>query len=167
MAIPEGVLNAGQNQINFRTTSSGDDYSTNAIGFAVNAETPEFEIKKEIVEPKETYKVGETITYRVSLKNTKADSEAINSVSKDALDGRLNYLPGSLKIISGPNSGEKTDASGDDQAEYDETNKQIIVRVGNGATATQGGSYKADTAETIYEFKARINERAKSTKLLI
>lgn len=60
------------------------------------------------MEPKETYKVGETITYRVSLKNTKADSEAINSVSKDALDGRLNYLPGSLKIIiSGPNSGEK------------------------------------------------------------
>ncbi|EGO7765807.1 DUF11 domain-containing protein [Enterococcus faecalis] len=166
MAIPEGVLNAGQNQINFRTTSSGDDYSTNAIGFAVNAETPEFEIKKEIVEPKETYKVGETITYRVSLKNTKADSEAINSVSKDALDGRLNYLPGSLKIISGPNSGEKTDASGDDQAEYDETNKQIIVRVGNGATATQGGSYKADTAETIYEFKARINERAKANELV-
>ncbi|WP_172864175.1 hypothetical protein, partial [Enterococcus faecalis] len=41
-----------------------------------------------------------------------------------------------LKIISGPNSGEKTDASGDDQAEYDETNKQIIVRVGNDATAT-------------------------------
>ncbi len=40
--------------------------------FAVNAETPEFEIKKEIVEPKETYKVGETITYRVSLKNTKS-----------------------------------------------------------------------------------------------
>ncbi|WP_142969048.1 isopeptide-forming domain-containing fimbrial protein [Enterococcus faecalis] len=166
MAIPEGVLNAGQNQINFRTTSSGDDYSTNAIGFAVNAETPEFEIKKEIVEPKETYKVGETITYRVSLKNTKADSEAINSVSKDALDGRLNYLPGSLKIISGPNSGEKTDASGDDQAEYDETNKQIIVRVGNGATATQGGSYKADTAETIYEFKAQINERAKANELV-
>ena len=166
MAIPEGVLNAGQNQINFRTTSSGDDYSTNAIGFAVNAETPEFEIKKEIVEPKETYKVGETITYRVSLKNTKADSEAINSVSKDALDGRLNYLPGSLKVISGPNSGEKTDASGDDQAEYDETNKQIIVRVGNGATATQGGSYKADTAETIYEFKAQINERAKANELV-
>ncbi|MCO5525363.1 isopeptide-forming domain-containing fimbrial protein [Enterococcus faecalis] len=166
MAIPEGVLNVGQNQINFRTTSSGDDYSTNAIGFAVNAETPEFEIKKEIVEPKETYKVGETITYRVSLKNTKADSEAINSVSKDALDGRLNYLPGSLKIISGPNSGEKTDASGDDQAEYDETNKKIIVRVGNGATATQGGSYKADTAETIYEFKARINERAKANELV-
>ncbi|MDN3094132.1 isopeptide-forming domain-containing fimbrial protein [Enterococcus faecalis] len=166
MAIPEGVLNAGQNQINFRTTSSGDDYSTNAIGFAVNAETPEFEIKKEIVEPKETYKVGETITYRVSLKNTKADSEAINSVSKDALDGRLNYLPGSLKIISGPNSGEKTDALGDDQAEYDETNKQIIVRVGNDATATQGGSYKADTAETIYEFKAQINERAKANELV-
>ena len=166
MAIPEGVLNAGQNQINFRTTSSGDDYSTNAIGFAVNAETPEFEIKKEIVEPKETYKVGETITYRVSLKNTKTDSEAINSVSKDALDGRLNYLPGSLKIISGPNSGEKTDALGDDQAEYDETNKQIIVRVGNDATATQGGSYKADTAETIYEFKAQINERAKANELV-
>ncbi len=166
MAIPEGVLNAGQNQINFRTTSSGDDYSTNAIGFAVNAETPEFEIKKEIVEPKETYKVGETITYRVSLKNTKADSEAIKSVSKDALDARLNYLPGSLKIISGPNSGEKTDASGDDQAEYDATNKQIIVRVGNGATATQGGSYKADTAETIYEFKAQINERAKANELV-
>ncbi len=69
----------------------------------------------------------------------------------------VNYLPGSLKIISGPNC-EKTDASGDDQAEYDETNKQIIVRVGNGETATQGGSYKADTAETIYEFKAQISD---------
>ncbi|MGC3772125.1 DUF11 domain-containing protein, partial [Enterococcus faecalis] len=44
--------------------------------------------------------------------------------------------------------------------------KQIIVRVGNGATATQGGSYKADTAETIYEFKAQINERAKVNELV-
>lgn len=86
----------------------------NVIGFVVNVEMFEFEIKKEIVELKEIYKVGEIIMYCVLLKNIKVDFEVINLVLKDVLDGCLNYLLGFLKIISGLNFGEKMDVLGDD-----------------------------------------------------
>ena len=107
LSLPEGLIQNGQNQISFRTTSIGDDFSTNAVGFSVNAEIPELEINKEIVNPKETYKIGETVTYRVHVKNTKENSEAVNTLSKDVLDSRLDYVPGSLSVVSGPNAGKK------------------------------------------------------------
>ncbi|MEI5991707.1 hypothetical protein A5881_003244 [Enterococcus termitis] len=166
LSLPEGIITNGQQQISFRTTSSGDDYSTNAIGFSINAETPELEISKEIMNPKETYKVGDTVTYRVHLKNTKANSEAVNTVSKDVLDSRLDYVPGSLSIVSGPNAGAKTDAVGDDQGEYTTANRTMTFRVGEGANGTQGGSYKGTTAETVYQFQAKINNTAVADQLI-
>ncbi|MGG5310490.1 isopeptide-forming domain-containing fimbrial protein [Enterococcus sp. DIV1304_2] len=166
LSIPEGLIKNGQNQISFRTTSVGDDFSTNAVGFSVNAEIPELEINKEIVNPKETYKIGETVTYRVHVKNTKENSEAVNTLSKDVLDSRLDYVPGSLSVVSGPNAGKKTDASGDDQAEYTAANRTMTVRVGEGANATTGGSYKGTTAETVYEFQAKINGTAIAEQLI-
>ncbi|WP_249921809.1 hypothetical protein A5821_000088 [Enterococcus sp. 7F3_DIV0205] len=166
LSLPEGIITNGQQQISFRTTSSGDDYSTNAIGFSINAETPELEISKEIMNPKETYKVGDTVTYRVHLKNTKANSEAVNTVSKDVLDSRLDYVPGSLSIVSGPNAGVKTDAVGDDQGEYTAANRTMTFRVGEGANGTQGGSYKGTTAETVYQFQAKINNTAVADQLI-
>ncbi|PTO35324.1 isopeptide-forming domain-containing fimbrial protein [Enterococcus mundtii] len=166
LSLPEGLIRNGQNQISFRTTSVGDDYSTNAVGFSVNAEILELEINKEIVNPKETYKIGETVTYRVHVKNTKENSEAVNTLSKDVLDSHLDYVPGSLSVVSGPNAGKKTDASGDDQAEYTAANRTMTVRVGEGANATTGGSYKGTTAETVYEFQAKINGTAIAEQLI-
>ncbi|WP_229078366.1 isopeptide-forming domain-containing fimbrial protein, partial [Enterococcus mundtii] len=166
LSLPEGLISNGQNQISFRTTSIGDDFSTNAVGFSVNAEIPELEINKEIVNPKETYKIGETVTYRVHVKNTKENSEAVNTLSKDVLDSRLDYVPGSLSVVSGPNAGKKTDASGDDQAEYTAANRTMTVRVGEGANATTGGSYKGTTTETVYEFQAKINSTAVAEQLI-
>ncbi|MZZ58514.1 isopeptide-forming domain-containing fimbrial protein [Enterococcus mundtii] len=166
LSLPEGLISNGQNQISFRTTSIGDDFSTNAVGFSVNAEIPELEINKEIVNPKETYKIGETVTYRVHVKNTKENSEAVNTLSKDVLDSRLDYVPGSLSVVSGPNAGQKTDASGDDQAEYTAANRTMTVRVGEGANATTGGSYKGTTTETVYEFQAKINGTAVAEQLI-
>ncbi|OJG66205.1 fimbrial isopeptide formation D2 domain-containing protein [Enterococcus moraviensis] len=166
LTLPEGIITNSQKQINFKTTSSGDDYSTNAIGFSINAETPELEVTKEIINPKETYKIGDTVTYRVHLKNTKENTEAVNSLSKDQLDSRLDYVPGSLSIVSGPNAGNKTDATGDDQGEYTAADRAITFRVGEGANATQGGSYKGTTAETVYEFQAKINDTAKGEELI-
>ncbi|WP_206855925.1 isopeptide-forming domain-containing fimbrial protein [Candidatus Enterococcus mangumiae] len=166
LSLPEGLIKNGQNQISFRTTSVGDDFSTNAVGFSVNAEIPELEVKKEIMNPKETYKIGDTVTYRVHVKNTKENSEAVNTLSKDVLDSRLDYVPGSLSVVSGPNAGKKTDASGDDQAEYTSANRTMTVRVGEGANATNGGSYKGTTAETVYEFQAKINNTAVAEQLI-
>ncbi|WP_167554727.1 isopeptide-forming domain-containing fimbrial protein [Carnobacterium divergens] len=158
--LPEGLLTNGQSNISFKTTSSGDDFSTNAIGFSVNAEVPDLQISKEIVNPKTTYAIGDEVVYRVKIKNITENTESIKTISEDILDSRLDYTPNSLSIISGPNMGNKTDQSGDDQAEYDSDSKKIVVRVGENANAINGGSYKDTTDETVYEFKAKINSTA-------
>jgi MYXO-CTERM domain-containing protein len=51
----------------------------------------------------------------------------------------VTYVTGSLEIVSGANVGKKTDAAGDDQAEYDAATRTVTARVGMGATATLGG----------------------------
>ncbi|MGX7418610.1 isopeptide-forming domain-containing fimbrial protein [Carnobacterium gallinarum] len=160
MHLPEGLIQNGQQQIALRTTSSGDDFSTNAIGFSVNAEIPELEITKEVMNPKSIYRIGDEVTYQIKTKNTRLNSESKATIAEDILDSRLDFVPNSLAITSGPNTGTKTDQAGDDQGEYDPTTRKLTLRVGVNADAVTGGSYLGSTEETVYEFKAKINETA-------
>jgi len=57
----------------------------------------------------------------------------------DPLPPETTYVPNSLQIVSGANNGTKTDATGDDQAEYDSANSRVIFRLGTGATSSAGG----------------------------
>src|SRR5262249_24987084 len=41
--------------------------------------------------------------------------------------------------LTGPNPGTKSDASGDDQAEFDSASNKVVFRLGQGATAARGG----------------------------
>lgn len=55
------------------------------------------------------------------------------------------YVPGSLRVVDGPNPGVKTDRAGDDQGAYDAASDTVVFRLGTGASASQGGSL-ANTA---------------------
>ncbi|MFF3557984.1 isopeptide-forming domain-containing fimbrial protein [Streptomyces tsukubensis] len=83
--------------------------------------------------------VGDTLTYRITAKN-EGGGDAENLVLTDTVPAGTTYLPGSLRVVTGPNTGVKTDAQGDDQGFYDAGGNRVVFRLGNGASAAQGGS---------------------------
>ena len=64
----------------------------------------------------------------------------------------------------GANPGTKTDAAGDDQAEYVAASRQVRYRVGTGATAATGGIL-AKTGTTRVRFQVTVDSAAAGTTL--
>ncbi|ASI77307.1 cell wall anchor protein [Bacillus cereus] len=157
--LPEGYIQPGQKEIKLRAYTSGDDYVLNTLAFAVNATAPELDIEKSVVNVKEKYESGEEVTYRLKVKNIEPNSSAVDTKIEDVLDRRLKFIPGSVKIISGPNAGDQTDQALDDQVDYDEKTRKLTIRIGEGANASKGGVYTDKTPETIVEFKAKLRGR--------
>ncbi|MFJ1649611.1 hypothetical protein [Streptomyces sp. NPDC088258] len=83
--------------------------------------------------------VGDVITYRITARN-EGGGGADGLTLTDTVPEGTAYLPGSLRVVDGPNAGPKTDRSGDDQASYDPTANAVLFRLGNGASAVQGGT---------------------------
>ena len=107
---------------------------------------------------KEKYESGEEIVYRLKVKNIEPNSSAIDTKIEDVLDRRLKFVPGSVKIISGPNAGIKQIRRWMIKLIMMKTRK-LTIRVGEGANASKGGIYTDKTPETIVEFKAKVRGR--------
>ena len=71
-------------------------------------------------------------------------------------------MPGSLQVVSGSGAGAKTDAAGDDQAEYDAASRTVQFRVGAGANATAGGVLAPGVSTTV-RFDATVTDAAGGT----
>lgn len=69
------------------------------------------------------------------------------------------YVPGSLSVVSGANAGTKTDAAGDDQAEYIAAGNQIVFRLGAGAGTAAGGTLSAGDT-TVVRYQVTVNADA-------
>ncbi|OUT69720.1 MAG: hypothetical protein CBB76_07840, partial [Crocinitomicaceae bacterium TMED16] len=82
---------------------------------------------------------GDILEYTVVGKNIGSDV-SLDTYMQTALDIRTVYVPNSIEYLNGPFIGPKTDASGDDQAEYDAINKIVRTRVNAGADAINGGT---------------------------
>jgi uncharacterized repeat protein (TIGR01451 family) len=98
---------------------------------------------------------GDILEYTVTVANTGQDG-AINNVLTDPIPANTAYVPGSLQIATGANTGVKTDVGADDQAEYDSTNNRVVFRLGTGATGTAGGTL-APTNSTSLKFRVQVN----------
>lgn len=101
---------------------------------------------------------GDVLEYTITTQNDGNDS-AINTVMTDPLPAGLEYVPDSIKIVTGMNVGAKTDAAGDDEANYDEASGSIVVRLGEGATATAGGTVLVGE-QTVVVFRAKVTPDA-------
>ncbi|HMK02758.1 MAG TPA: T9SS type A sorting domain-containing protein [Ferruginibacter sp.] len=77
---------------------------------------------------------GDSINYEIEYENSGNDSST-NTIITDNLPAGTTYIPGSIKI----GNSSKTDAAGDDEAEYDFPNNRIIFRIGVGANTVTGG----------------------------
>ena len=76
------------------------------------------------------------------------------------LDSRLEFVPNSVKIISGPNTGNQTE-----QVDYDAKTRKLTIRIGEGANAIKGGIYTDKTPETTIEFKAKLKGEKVETEV--
>jgi uncharacterized repeat protein (TIGR01451 family) len=105
-----------------------------------------------------TAEVGDVLRYTVTTRND-GGNPALQSVSTDVLEDGIDYVPGSLRIVSGPAAGAQTDVAGDDRAEYLGATRTVRVRLGESATTAAGGSISVGVA-TSYSFDARVTAAA-------
>ena len=101
---------------------------------------------------------GDILEYTVVGKNIGSDL-SINTYMVDTLDPRTTFVPGSISITHGPNSGNKTDAIFDDQAEYIAASRVVRARVGVGANGSLGGQMQASGTgadSTVLKFRVTV-----------
>lgn len=101
---------------------------------------------------------GDILEYTVAYANTGNDG-ALQTVLTDAIPANTTYVANSLVIAAGPNAGNKTDAVGDDQAEFDAGNNRVVFRLGTGATGTAGGTLAAGVSGSL-RFRVQVNAAA-------
>ncbi len=101
---------------------------------------------------------GDTLEYTVAVQNTGTDTAIILQMA-DPIPAGTAYVPGSLQVTAGANVGAKTDAPGDDQAEYDAVAGRVVFRLGAGATSSAGGSL-ASGQTTTATFRVQVNPEA-------
>ncbi|MGO1068481.1 prealbumin-like fold domain-containing protein [Lysobacter sp. CA199] len=98
---------------------------------------------------------GELLEFTIGTTNLGSDA-SLQTVLTDAIPANTTYEPGSLIIVSGANAGAKSDATGDDQAEFDAANNRVVFRLGTGATAGAGGTIAPAEGFSL-RFRARVN----------
>lgn len=103
---------------------------------------------------------GDILEFSILSKNIGSDN-SINTFLVDTLDQRLIYLPGTIEISYGPNSGIKTDNIDSDQAEFIVADNVIKARIGIGANDSSGGillNSPTGIDSTVITFKVRVND---------
>ncbi|RYY61804.1 MAG: T9SS type A sorting domain-containing protein [Chitinophagaceae bacterium] len=141
---------------NIVLSTGGETYLTQVVTLAIDVYEPDLrssvrvsDINGGLVEP------GDILEYTVTGKNIGSDP-SVNTYIVDTLEGNAAYVPGSLRIVTGPNAGTKTDAASDDQAEYFAASRTIRVRIGTGANGISGGQVNnspSGTDSTVFVFR--------------
>ncbi|THG31343.1 DUF11 domain-containing protein [Glaciibacter flavus] len=156
-----GVIPNGATSADFRFTSSGDRYFPGVLTTAINLFAPDFTpSSKSVVDltGNSPAQPGDRLQYTVNVTNVGQDP-ADRSVLSDPLPPNITYVPGSLQVLSGAGTGRKTDAAGDDQAEYDPGGRLVRFRVGTGATSARGGVLAPNGLATV-RFEATVDAAA-------
>jgi len=106
---------------------------------------------------------GDILEYSVTVTN-KGNDPSADTVFEDTLSSGLEFVAGSLKVSSGSATTTLTDATGDDAGEYTGASKKLVVRLGTGASATQGGSVAPSESVTV-TFRAKVAAGTEGTTL--
>jgi len=119
-----------------RFSSPSENYFVHVLSTSISQYNPTFAFDKTATDLNGgSFLPGDSLRYQVNYNNVGNDSST-NTIITDRIPAATSYIPGSLRI----NGVSKTDAAGDDQAEFDLVNNRVVFRVGVGANATTGGN---------------------------
>jgi len=142
-----------------RLTTGNENYYAQVVTTAIDVYEPDIRLGNTTIDINGGLLLpGDTLEYTVTMQNLGSDT-AINAMIIDTIPFNLDYVPNSIRVIAGPNQGSKTDVAGDDQGDFDAAANRIIVRIGNGANATTGGSLAdspSGTDSTTIKFRATV-----------
>ncbi len=148
------MIAPGQTLLTFAAASTGDVFALTTVVTAITTAAPDFsgQVLNSAVNlsgrPLLESRIGDTLEFTVSATNAGNDTSGSTTLTS-VLEPALQYVPGSLAIVSGANTGALTDSSGDDQAEYDAGSRTIAFRLGTGANAVSGGQIAPGGSTTI------------------
>jgi len=152
----DGIIANGDTGASIRVTSTGDQYYPGVITSAIDVYSPRVEVVKTVqnlngggVDP------GDVLRYTVTVSNASGLVDGAEDVIlNDLIPANTSYVANTLAVTSGANAGHKTDAPGDDQAEF--TGTGVRFQLGAGANATVGGAL-APGASTTITFDVTVN----------
>jgi uncharacterized repeat protein (TIGR01451 family) len=136
-AIPNGATSAS-----FDFTTSGDTYYPFSTGITIDLSEPNVVLTKTLTDVNGgVVEAGDVLRYQIVAVNQGNDGASDVDIT-DQIPVHSTYVPGSMKVTAGADVGSRTDAAGDDQAEFDGTG--VTMRVGSGATSSAGGILTAN-----------------------
>ena len=147
------------NDLSLQYGTTQDQYFSSLITVAVKMKESDVKITKSVTDASNNQiaETGEILTFRIKGKNLGVGNTT-SVVVTDSLPSTMVFVSNSLKVnyCPGVTDGIKTDASGDDIAEFNASTKTIKFRLGNSASSSTGGSLAPlDSFEV--EFKATFN----------
>jgi uncharacterized repeat protein (TIGR01451 family) len=149
------------------STTSGETFLTQVVTSAIDVYEPDMRVVNTVVDINGgLVQAGDTLEYTLTAKNLGNDI-SVNTVVYDTLNYNIDFVPGSLRVVTGPNSGIKTDANDGDQAEFTASTRTVLFRIGTGATGATGGQVVNSTLgidSTVVRFRA--TAAAECVKLL-
>ena len=155
----DGMVPNGATSASLTLKSGGDGYYPAVVTFATDLYMPVMsgnafqktvaDLNGGAVQP------GDVLEYTIYAQNRGGDA-ANAIVARDTLPANTTFVPGSIVVVTGANAGAKTDAAGDDQADYASGPRSVTVRLGTGANAGSGGSMVPGVASTV-RFRVTVN----------
>jgi uncharacterized repeat protein (TIGR01451 family) len=150
LLLPNGgnlVLGNNRTSARIRISSptGGENFFLQVVTSSISVSNPSFTIIKTGTDLSGgSWSGSDSLQYRLISENRGIDTST-NSVIIDTLSPLVIYKPGSLRI----NGVLKTDAAGDDQAQYDPVGRRVIFRLGTGATSAAGGEIIPNRKDTV------------------
>jgi uncharacterized repeat protein (TIGR01451 family) len=132
-----GNVNLGNNATSgrIRLSSTSEKYFLHVVTTATATRDPLIQIQKTSADVNGGVLIGgDELKYTIAYRNNGNDS-SINTFVYDTIPVGTSYKLNSIQI----NGIAKTDAAGDDEAEYDFVSNRVVWRIGIGANATTGG----------------------------
>src|SRR5271157_4529637 len=145
-----GIIPNGATGADIELTTNGDSYFPGVVTTAIDLYAPNIKSTKSVVDMSggSVVRPGDILDYTINVSNTGGDA-AKDVILSDPIPNFTQFVPGSLQVTAGANMGPKTDAAGDDQAEYDAAGNQVIFSLGAGANATSGGVLAIGDSSTV------------------
>lgn len=133
--VANAVLGNSQTSASIRFSSPSENYMIQVATTAISQYTPTFSVSKNATDLTGGALIpGDSIRYQIVYQNGGNDASTATTII-DNIPAGTSYAPNSLMI----DGVAKTDAIGDDEAEYDFANNRVLFRIGTGANGTTGG----------------------------